>query len=447
MNDRREFIKKTALASAAIYLGGVAMASNKKFYIPGLANDTINIAVIGLNGRAEALVEAMAGCSNVHVSHICDVDSVVLEKHKAYCKSKLGYTPETESDFRKLLENKDIDAVAIATPEHWHAPMAIMALQAGKHVYVEKPCSHNLFENELLVAAQKKYGKIVQMGNQQRSALTSALAVKEISEGIIGKPYYGKAWYSNSRKPIGIGNKIKSPDTLNWDLWQGPAPRESFRDNIHPYNWHWFKAWGTGEIHNNGTHEIDICRWAMGLKYPTLVSSTGGRFHASDDWQFFDTQLVNYEFEGKEVITWEGLSCNGLTQYGNRGRGSIIQGTKGSVLLDRGGYILYDINGNVIKEVIEKNQASTNTADTKGFDLLTLTHMQNFINAIRISEPLHSPIQDASVSTHLCHLGNIAQFEQKSLEIDNTNGHILGNEAAVSKHWEREYEKGWEPSL
>jgi len=185
----------------------------------------------------------------------------------------------------------------------------------------------------------------------------------------------------------------------------------------------------------------------MGLEYPIRVSSTGGRFHASDDWQFFDTQLVNYEFEGKEVITWEGLSCNGLAQYGNRGRGSIIQGTKGSVLLDRGGYILYDINGKVIKEVAEINQASTKTADTKGFDLLTLAHMQNFINAIRINEPLHSPIADVSVSTHLCHLGNIAQFEQKSLEINKTNGHILNNQAAIDKHWKREYEKGWEPKL
>ncbi len=447
MNSRREFIKKSAVASAALCLGGVAMASGKRLYIPGLAGDTINIAIIGLNGRAEAHIQSLAAISGIRVTHICDVDAVILEKKKAYCLSKLGYAPETETDFRKLLENKDIDAVTIATPEHWHAPMAIMALQAGKHVYVEKPCSHNLFENELLVAAQKKYGKIVQMGNQQRSAVTSALAVKEIAEGIIGKPYYGKAWYSNSRKPIGIGRNIAVPETLNWDLWQGPAPRESYRDNIHPYNWHWFKTWGTGEIHNNGTHEIDICRWAMGLTYPTKVTSTGGRFQAQDDWQYFDTQLVNYEFEGKEIITWEGLSCNGLEQYGNRGRGSIIQGAKGSVLLDRGGYILYDINGAIIKEVKESEQGSTSTSDTKGFDKLTGSHIQNFINAIRTNETLRSPIYDAAVSTHLCHLGNIAQFEKKSLDINKTNGHILNNQPAVDKYWKREYEKGWEPKL
>jgi len=447
MNNRREFIKKSALASAAVYFGGVAIASGRNFYTPGTANGTINAALIGLNGRARALTESIAACSNIRVSHICDVDSFILEIHKEYCLLKLGYTPETERDFRKLLENKDIDAVIIATPEHWHAPMAIMALQAGKHVYVEKPCSHNPFENELLVAAQKKYGKVVQMGNQQRSAATSALAVKEISEGVIGDPYYAKAWYSNSRKPIGKGKVIQVPETLNWDLWQGPASREAYRDNIHPYNWHWFKTWGTGEIHNNGTHEIDICRWAMGVAYPSRVNSTGGRFHANDDWQYFDTQLVNYEFDGGKVISWEGLSCNGLNQYGNRGRGSIIQGTKGSVLLDRGGYILYDINGKEIKQVEEVAQGSTNTADTRGFDALTIKHVQNFANAILQSEALHSPIHDASVSTMLCHLGNISQFEHSSLDIDKTNGHILNNKAAVEKHWKRQYEKGWEPKL
>jgi predicted dehydrogenase len=446
MNNRREFIKTSVLASAAIYMGGVAMASGRSLFM-GSANETVNVALIGLNGRAQALTVSIASCGNIQISHICDVDSVVLGKHKIYCQSKLGYIPESETDFRKLLENKDIDAVIIATPEHWHAPMAIMALQAGKHVYVEKPCSHNPHENELLVAAQKKYKLLVQMGNQQRSAVSSALAVQEISEGIIGETYTAKAWYSNTRKPIGTGKQIQVPETLDWDLWQGPAPREHYRNNIHPYNWHWFKTWGTGEIHNNGTHEIDICRWAMGLNYPEHVKSFGGRFHGRDDWQFFDTQLVTYEFEGGKTISWEGLSCNGLTKYGNRGRGSIIQGTKGSVLLDRGSYILYDIDGKVIKEIKEKEQLSTSTTDTLGFDMLTIVHMQNFADGIRLNKPLHSPIHEAAVSTLLCHLGNISQFENTSLDIDKTNGKILNNQDAINKHWKRQYEKGWEPKI
>jgi len=445
MTNRRDFIKKSAITTAGIFIGANAIAG-KRLYQSGKANDTVNIAIIGLNSRAYAHAEALLSCTNVKISHICDVDSVILDRFKAYIVKAFGYTPETEKDFRKLLQNKDIDAITIATPEHWHAPMAIMGLQAGKHVYVEKPCSHNLFENELIVAAQKKYGKLVQMGNQQRSSVTSAKAVKEINEGIIGEAYYGKAWYSNTRKPIGIGKKIPVPQNLDWDLWQGPAPREEYRDNIHTYNWHWFKTWGTGEIHNNGTHEIDICRWALGVNYPTMVSSVGGRYHAKDDWQFFDTQLATYQFEDKKTISWEGISCNGLLQF-DRGRGSIIQGTKGSILLDREIYILYDLDGKVVKKEDEKTTGATNTADTRGFDGLTVAHMQNFLNGIRINEVLHSPIYEASISTHLCHLGNIAQFEQKSLKIDNKTGHIINDIKVVDKHWKREYQKGWEPKL
>jgi len=445
MTNRREFLKKATIASAGMFIGANAFAG-KKLYIPGKANDTINIAIIGLNSRAYAHSEALLSCTNVKISHICDVDSIILEKFKANITKTFGYTPETEKDFRKLLENKDIDAITIATPEHLHAPIAIMGLQAGKHVYVEKPCSHNLFENELIVAAQKKYGKLVQMGNQQRSSVTSAKAIKEIKEGIIGDVYLAKSWYSNTRGPIGIGKKVPVPQNLDWDLWQGPAPREEYRDNIHTYNWHWFKSWGTGEIHNNGTHEIDICRWALGVDYPSEVSSLGGRYHGKDDWQFFDTQIATYKFGDNKTITWEGISCNGLKQFG-KGRGSIIQGTKGSILLDREIYILYDLGGSVIKEEIEESKGNTNTADTKGFDLLTVTHMQNFLDGIRINKVLNSPINDAAISSHLCHLGNIAQFEQKSLEIDSKTGLILNDKKIVEKHWKREYQKGWEPKL
>ena len=443
MTNRRDFLKKTSLTAAGLYLGSAAVG--QKFMFSSKPNETINLAIIGLNGRAYAHAESLLSCENVKLSHICDVDSAILEKFKAYCIKTFGYTPTAEKDFRKLLENKDIDAITIATPEHWHTPMAILALQAGKHVYVEKPCSHNLFENDLIVAAQKKYGKLVQMGNQQRSLYTSNLAVKEIREGIIGEAYYGKSWYSNTRGPIGFGKKIPVPANLDWDLWQGPAPREDYRDNVHPYNWHWFKTWGTGEIHNNGTHEIDICRWALGVNYPTVVNSAGGRYHGNDDWQFFDTQAVTYQFEDRKTILWEGLSCNGLKQF-ERGRGSIIQGTKGSILLDRDVYILYDLNGKVIKEVTEESKGNTNTADTKGFDMLTVSHIKNFLNGIRLNEPLNAPIYEAAISTHLCHLGNVAQFEQKSLDIDKKTGNIL-DKKIMEKHWKREYQKGWEPKL
>src|SRR5690606_24782054 len=181
------------------------------------SNERINVAVIGVNGRAKALTVGIKNYPNAKIIYTCDVDDVIIERNNAFMEKTIGYIPKVERDFRKILEDKDVDAIFIATPEHWHAPMSIMALQAGKHVYVEKPCSHNPHENELLVAAQKKYGKKVQMGNQQRSAQSSMLAVKEIREGIIGEVYKGEAYYSANRGSIGIGNKVAVPNTLDWD--------------------------------------------------------------------------------------------------------------------------------------------------------------------------------------------------------------------------------------
>lgn len=437
--DRRQFIQNTSKAGL-----GSALLMHAPFLSHFSKNEQVNIALIGLGGRSHGIAQAVALCDHIQATHICDVDEKQIAKFVANTKASFSKEPTVETDFRKLLENPDIDAIAITTPEHWHAPMAIMAMQAGKHVYVEKPCSHNLLENEMLVKAQKIYGKVCQMGNQQRSSVTSNQAIKDIREDRIGEVYFGKAWYANTRGPIGRGKQIPVPKTLDWDLWQGPAPREEYRDNVHPYNWHWFRTWGTGEIHNNGTHEIDICRWALNVQLPKRVVSTGGRLHyKNDDWEFYDTQVANYEFEGGKTIIWEGKSCNGEKPY-NRGRGAIVYGTEGTILLDRSGYQLMDLNGKKMESHSEKNTGtSSSTKDLTGFDGLTIRHMQNFVNAIREGEKLKAPIDDASISTHLCHLGNIAQELEVSLKIDPATGKILDNKMAMSK-WGRTYEKGWE---
>ena len=440
MKSRRDFVKITTLAGASTLLPFSMQAGRLGFS----ANDTVNVAVIGLRNRAYALVQSLSSCENARVTHVCDVDRPVMDKHFAFCEEQLGYRPTTEHDFRRLLDNPDIDAVFIATPEHWHAPMAIMALQAGKHVYVEKPCSHNPRENELLVEAQIRYGGKCQMGNQQRSSVTSNQAMRDIQDGLIGEVYYAKCWYSNTRGSIGTGKVVPVPDTLDWDLWQGPAPREAYRDNVHPYNWHWFRTWGTGEIHNNGTHEIDICRWALGVGLPTKVSSTGGRLHfTNDDWEFFDTQTASYEFAGGKQLVWEGRSCNGFPHYGT-GRGSTIHGTKGTIMLDREVYRQYDLGGELVAEHKEQvTGSSQHTSDTAGFDYLTVLHIQNFINGIVRDEALNAEIKEASISTQLCHLGNIAQFGGETLEVDPVSGKVSGSRTA-RKMWSREYEKGWE---
>jgi len=321
--------------------------------------------------------------------------------------------------------------------------MAIMAMQAGKHVYLEKPCSHNPHENELLVAAQKKYGLKVQMGNQQRSAVTSMQAITDIRNGIIGEVYKGEAYYSNNRGSIGIGKEISVPKTLDWELWQGPAPRKAYKDNIHPYNWHWFRNWGTGEVHNNGTHEIDICRWALDEGLPESVSSVGGKYTFQDDWEFVDNQQVTFKYPKNKFITWTGHS-RGLIQPKRPGRGVTIYGSKGTIQLSRNFYKRYDLGGNLIDSIFE--DAVSQTTDTRGQGQLDVNHVENLFNAIREEKSLNAEIKDASISTMMCHLANMAQDAGETLQIDRKSGKVLNN-TMIMKNWKREYAQGWEPKV
>ena len=440
MTTRRNFIKTTG--QLGLGMAAITFPSLTHGQILG-ANDHINCAVIGVRSRAKAHVSAINALKNTTLLYSCDVDDIILEAHNIWCQKNIGYVPKVEKDFRKILEDKEVDAVFIATPEHWHAPMAILAMQAGKHVYLEKPCSHNPYENELLVAAQKKYGKKVQMGNQQRSAQTSMMAIKDINDGVIGEVYKGEAYYSNNRGSIGEGKTIPVPKTLDWELWQGPAPREAYRDNIHPYNWHWFRNWGTGEIHNNGTHEIDICRWALGVDLPESVTSFGGKYTFQDDWEFVDNQQVTFQYPDDKFITWTGHS-RGLIQPTQPGRGTTIYGSKGTLQLDRNFYKLFDLQGNLIKSEFEN--AISATTDTTGQGQLDVNHISNFFDAIRYDKSLHAEIKDASISTLLCHLGNMAQDAGETLRIDQNTGKVLNHKKAMNT-WKREYAPDWEPSL
>jgi predicted dehydrogenase len=279
-----------------------------------------------------------------------------------------GKTPRTIGDFRRILDDQSVDVLVIAAPDHWHATATILALQAGKHVYGEKPGSHNAREGELVAEAQQRHGRTVQMGNQQRSGPRSMQIVHEIHEGLIGRPYLGRAWYANTRGSIGHGKPAAVPDWLDYELWQGPAPRTPYRDNVVPYNWHWFWRWGTGEICNNATHEIDVCRWALQVDFPTRVTSAGGRFHFDDDWEMYDTQNASYEFDNGTTITWDGRSCNGQPVEG-RSRGASIHGETGTVILDREGYEVYDNDHRLLRRDILQGGGSS--LDTRGGGRLT----------------------------------------------------------------------------
>jgi predicted dehydrogenase len=437
MVTRREFLDALAVSAA-----GLAIKSTAKSYsqIMG-SNDRLNFAVIGLNGRAYAhLASLKANKSTARISHVCDVDGNILKKFADSTQQEMGEAPKTDKDFRTILGEKEVDAITIATPEHWHAPMAIAGLQAGKHVYVEKPCSHNPAEGAMLVEAQQKCGKLVQLGTQQRSSPHTIEIVEKIHEEIIGRPYFAKSWYVNTRKSIGIGKEVPAPPQLDWDLWQGPAPRRPYRDNVHPYNWHWFKLYGCGETLNNGTHEVDVCRWALGIDYPQRITSSGGRYHFKDDWQFYDTLVTSFEYEDK-MISWEGKSCQGMKFYG-RDRGSTIMGTTGTVLIDRGGYEIYDLKGNKTGEFKAAHAASS--ADLIGSDTMTDAHFANFIAGIQKGEKLNAPISIGNVAVTMLQLSNIGWEVKRELHLDAKDGRIQGDPEAM-KMWGRAYEKGWEP--
>lgn len=437
MVTRREFV--TGLAASGLAAGATAKSYAR---IAG-ANDRLNFAVIGLNSRAYAHLSSLrANKAAARITHVCDVDATILSKFAAATEKEMGEAAAAERDFRKILQNKDVDAITIATPDHWHAPMAIAGLQAGKHVYVEKPCSHNPAEGALLVAAQKKYGKLVQMGTQQRSSRHTIEAIERIRAGEIGRPYMAKAWYSNTRKTIGQGKEAAVPATLDWDLWQGPAPHTPYRDNVHPYNWHWFRNWGTGETLNNGTHEVDVCRWALGVDFPKRVTASGGRYQFQDDWQFYDTLVTSFEYDDK-MLTWEGKSCQGMRYYG-RDRGSAILGTTGTVVVDRGGYEIYDLNGKKTSE--KKAGEAESSADLVGRDSMTDNHFANFVDGVRKGAKLNAPIEVGNVAVTMLQISNIAWIKQREMHLDAKDGKIL-NDAEAMKLWDRDYEKGWEPHV
>lgn len=434
--DRRDFIRNTSLATAGVTI------LNFPIFGKNAPSNKVVLGVMGVYSRGAYLAESFARLPNVEVGYICDVEDSAIQKGLEAMKNA-PRKPAVVKDIRELVTKKDLDGLVIAAPDHWHAPASLLAVANGKHVYVEKPCGHNPYEGELLAQAMHKHKKLIQMGNQRRSFPDVINAVKEVKEGIIGKPYLGKAWYANNRKSIGYGKKTAVPASLNFDLWQGPAPRKDYRDNLVHYNWHWFWHWGTGESCNNGTHEIDCCRWFLDADFPTKVTSAGGRYAFKDDWETPDTQVATFEFGPDKAITWEGRSCNVFPVEG-AGRGFIIYGDKGTLVnYGNAAYKIFDENNKLVKEVKSDVQADPNNPVSASGNL-DMYHFDNFVQSIRGEATLTAPIDDAHKSVLLCHLANIAQRTGRTLHCDPKNGHILNDKAAMQL-WRREYEKGWEP--
>jgi len=432
--ERRNFIKNTSLTGITIL--------NFPVFGKDAPSNKVVVAAMGVNSRGAYLAKSFSELPNVEVAYICDVEEKAIQNGMDALKDA-ARKPSLVKDIRELLNKKDYDALLIATPDHWHAPAAILAVQHGKHVYVEKPCGHNPHEGELISQAYHKYGKLIQMGNQRRSFPSLIEAVKQVKDGAIGNAYFAKSWYTNNRKSIGYGKKVPVPSTLDFNLWQGPAPRKPYQDNLVHYNWHWFWHWGTGEACNNGTHEIDCCRRFLGADYPTKVTSGGGRYAFKDDWQTPDTQVASFEFGKDKSIAWESRSCNNYPAEGS-GRGFVIYGDNGTLVNNGGGeYKIFDDKNKLVKEVKSEVEADpANPVSASGN--LDLYHFNNFVEAIRGNTKINSPVDEASKSILLCHLANIAQRTGRTIHCDPSNGHILDNKEAQML-WSRTYEKGWEP--
>jgi len=445
--NRREFVKSAAAGTSLLALGGVLPGFRAESYnhIIG-ANEKIRMGGIGIHSRGLALASNFAKQKNCEMTYLCDVDSRALVTCGAKIAEIAGNRVKTEKDIRKMLESKDFDAVFIATPDHWHAMAAILAMRAGKEVYLEKPCCYSPAEGEMLIQAEAKYKRVLQVGNQRRSWPNVVQGIQELKEGTIGRVYFGKSWYANQRLPIGIGRKVPVPEWLDWDLWQGPAPRVPYKDNIVHYNWHWFWHWGLGEALANGVHTMDLLRWGMGLDYPTLVTSVGGRYaYSNDDWEVPDTQVISMQFPNRTALTWEDHSCNPHKLEGES-VGVMFYGEKGTLVIGGGNeYQVYDRKDILVKEV--KSDIKADPTDTMNpSEKLDALHFQNFFNAIRRGEKLNSGMEPNHKSNLLIQLGIIAQRLGRSLKIDAASGRILDDAEAMT-HWTRKYEKGWEVTV
>ena len=436
--QRRRFIQNVAVTGTSFLMGSnLAMGGVFK----GSPNKKVILGVMGVNSRGAFLAQKLAVIAGAEIGYICDVDSIAMNKCIADIEKITGKKPKAITDVRRLLEKKDLDALVIAAPDHWHAPATILGCQAGKHVYVEKPCSHNPHEGEMAIAAAVKYNRLVQMGSQRRSFNNVQQMVKELHEGIIGRAYFARGWYVNNRKSIGFGKESPVPANLNYELWQGYAPRRPYKDNLIHYNWHWRWNWGTGEALNNGTHEIDVMRWGLGVDFPDRVTSSGGRFAFKDDWETPDTQTILANFPNNTAISWEGRSCNSFNSEGV-GRGVVFYGDKGTIYYGGGnGYKVYDYDNKLVKEI--KDEAPVDAGNkVSPTELLDRIHLQNFVSAIQGDAQLNQTIINGHKSTVIPQLGNIAQRMGRVLNCDPNNGHILHDPEAM-KLWTREYEPGW----
>jgi len=387
-STRRDFLKASA-ACMAVTAAGAADHPNER----------IVLAVMGVRNRGRDLLRAFSAFDDVEIAYICEVDESLIPAALKEVNAKQKRTPKIEKDVRRVLQDKNVTALAIAAPDHWHALATIWACQAGKHVYVEKPISHNLIEGRRMVQAARKYERVVQVGTQRRSSAHVVSAAEFIKSGKLGKVPFARAWISGNRKSIGKKPDSTVPQGVDYDLWLGAAPAQAFNPNRFHYNWHWFWDYGTGEIGNNGIHGLDLARQVLGLDTPARISCGGGKYFYNDDQQTPDTQIATFDFPHTTLV-WEHRIWAKKDLY-NQDWGVSFHGEKGTLIFDNGGW---------------RVTGGEDASDKGGY--AESEHLRNFLDCIRSGNRPNADIEEGHKSTRLCHLGNIAYRTGRTLHFD-----------------------------
>ena len=417
--SRRQFLKQTGLNVAGAAALGVPTLTRAAG-----ANEKIVLGVIGPGGMGMNLLQSFASQKDAAIAYVCDPDANRMNAAAKEAEKLTGQAPKAVKDLRRILEDKAVDAVIIATPDHWHAPATILACDAGKHVYVEKPASHNIREGRLMIEAARRNKRVVQVGTQSRSTEHVMKAMELLRNGAIGEVLVSKAWNSQLRSSIGRAQPSPPPPALDYDLWVGPAPMVPYQSNLLPSIWRWWYAFGTGDIGNDGVHDIDIARWGLGVDtHPSTVAALGGKYFFDDDQQFPDTQYVVYEYPGertggrKKQLIFEQRIWSPYVQEGHE-NGNAFYGTKGLLILGKGGgWQLFGPRN-------EPREKMTGKPDGPA-------HHRNFLECIRNDQKPHADIEIGHLSSTLSHLGNIATRVGRVLHFDPKSEQIAGDDEAA----------------
>ncbi|MRI01839.1 gfo/Idh/MocA family oxidoreductase [Kriegella sp. EG-1] len=438
-STRRSFIKKTAVASSAVITAPTIVSAS----VFG-ANDRINAAVLGVNGRGKSHIKSLMVQDKVQITHLCDPDMNLLRERQKSFKETYKKDVSLEQDLRRIMDNKDIDVVSIASPNHWHALSVIWACQAGKDVYVEKPGSHNIWEGRKMVEATHKYNRIVQHGVQLRSSPAVNEAIDLMRDGYIGRVYMARGIVFRWRGDIGDQGFSPVPKGIDYDLWTGPAQKRPFTKNLVHYNWHWHWDYGNGDVGNQGIHETDLCMWGLDVGLPTKITSMGGKFLWDDCKEVPEVLTSVYKYpEERKIIQFEVRPWCTNTEDGAT-VGNIFYGDKGILVVD--GYDKY-------KTYLGKDRTPGKSGEDGGpsgtgmdrGDGGTDGHFANFIEAVRKrdSSILNGPVETAHLSSGLAHLGNIAYRLDRVLTFNPKSESFVGDSEA-DKMLKRNYRPGFE---